>query len=380
MKGIITRLAKEDPTVQIRYFVLCYLFLFPGFNFANAQIADTAKRKTQLLAVPVVSRSIETDWSFGLGGTATFYTPRKKDSTTRTSSINFLGTYSLRKQFIFTVRGPVFFPGEKYILNSNFSYSSFPDRFWGMGNNTKEEDREAYDFRQYYIYLHGQRLLGRKIFAGISYEFQRVIDINVKRGGLFDVQNVAGTKPYQVSGLGASISWDTRNSSFWPTRGHLISTSITHFTSLLLSDHRYTNLVVDARWYRRTFRRQVLAAQAFGFFNTGADVPVRSLASLGGADRMRGYFNGRYRDDHLLSFQTEYRMPLYRRFSVVGFGGVGDVAGRFSTLSLQRLKYSYGAGLRVAVNRSEKQHIRLDYGFGSGKANRGFYLQFGEAF
>jgi hypothetical protein len=59
---------------------------------------------------------------------------------------------------------------------------------------------------------------------------------------------------------------------------------------------------------------------------------------------------------------------------------VGDVAGRFSKLSLQQLKYSFGAGLRLATSRNEKQHIRFDYGFGRGKNNRGFYLQFGEAF
>jgi outer membrane protein assembly factor BamA len=345
-----------------------------------AQVKDSIKQKNQLLAVPVVSRSIETDWSFGLGGTFTFYTTRKKDSTTRTSSINFLGTYSLRKQFIFTIRGPVFFPGEKYILNSNFSYSSFPDRFWGLGNTTKDEQQEGYDFRQYYIYAHGQRLLGRKIFAGLSYEFQRVIDITTRQGGLFEQQNVAGRQPYQVSGIGASISWDTRNNTFWPTKGHLISGTATHFTSILLSDHRYTNFVFDVRLYRQTFRRQVLATQAYGFFNTGTDVPIRSLASLGGADKMRGYFNGRYRDNNLLSLQAEYRMHIYRRFSAVGFGGVGDVAGRFSKLSFQQLKYSFGAGLRLATSRNEKQHIRFDYGFGRGKNNRGFYLQFGEAF
>jgi outer membrane protein assembly factor BamA len=360
--------------------LICLLLLLFCNKHLCAQSDDSSKNKSHLLAVPIISRSIETDWSFGAGGTYTFYTTRKKDSTTRTSSIRFLGSYSLRKQFIFTINGPVFFPGEKYILNSHFSYSSFPDRFWGVGNQTVNTNEEEYDFRQFYVHLHGERLLGHKVFAGLIYDFQRVIDINVKNGGLFDQQNVAGRQPYQVSGLGGSISWDTRNNTFWPNKGHLISLQATHFTSLLLSDHRYTNFLLDARLYKRIIRKQILAVQAYGFLNTGADVPVRSLASLGGADRMRGYFNGRYRDDHLLSLQAEYRVPVYKRFSAVGFAGVGDVAGRFSTLALSQLKYSYGGGLRFAVNKQEKLHIRFDYGFGKGKGNQGFYLQFGEAF
>lgn len=360
-------------------FIVVCLFVFVLLNDA-ATAQDSSTNKNHLLALPVISRSIETGWSFGAGGTYTFYTTRKKDSSTRTSSIRFLGTYSLRKQFLLTINGPVFFPGERYILNSHFSFSSFPDQFWGLGNQSKESAAEEYNFKQFYIHLHGERLLAHKVFAGLLYDFQRVIYINTKPGGLFDQQNVAGRTPYQVSGLGASISWDTRNNTFWPAHGHFISLQATQFTSLLLSDYRYTNVVADARLYKRIFQQQILAVQAYGFFNLGTDVPIRSIASLGGADRMRGYFSGRYRDDHLLSLQAEYRVPVYKRFSAVAFAGMGDVAGRFSTLSLQRLKYSYGGGLRFAVNKHEKLHIRFDYGIGKGKGNQGFYLQFGEAF
>lgn len=361
------------------HLILSLNAVLPAALFAQ-QKNDTAVNKNHLLTVPVISRSIETDWSFGAGGTFTFYTAHKKDSITRTSSISFLGSYSLRKQFLFTINGPVFFPGEKYILNSHFSFSSFPDRFWGMGNETADSNVEEYDFRQFYIHLHGERLLARKIFAGLIYDFQRVMDINIKSGGLFEQQNIAGSKPYQVSGLGLSLSWDKRNNTFWPNRGHFISVQATHYTSLLLSNHRYTNIITDLRLYKRIWRQQILAIQGYGFFNTGTDVPIRSIASLGGADRMRGFFSGRYRDNDLFSLQAEYRVPVYKRLSAVGFAGTGDVAGRFSTVSLQRLKYSYGGGLRFAVNKNEKLHVRLDYGVGSGKGNNGFYVQFGEAF
>lgn len=365
--------------MKARVFPLMLLLVISFLNL-QAQQKDSTLTKNHLLAVPVISRSIETDWSFGAGGSYTFYTTRKKDSATRTSVINFLGSYSLRKQFIFLIRGPVFFPGEKYILNSNLSYSYFPDKFWGLGNGTTTPMAEDYDFRQYYIYLHAQRLLGRKFFAGISYEFQRVVDINVQQGGLFDVQDVKGRAPYQVSGIGASLSWDTRNNTFWPDKGHLLSVSATHFTSLLLSDHRYTNIVADARWFLRLNRKQIIALQAYGFFNTGTDVPIRSLASLGGADRMRGFFNGRYRDNDLLTIQAEYRLQLFRRWSAVAFTGAGDVNGKFSKPEWNRLKYSIGGGLRFATNKNERQHIRIDYGVGNGKGNYGLYLQFGEAF
>lgn len=78
-------------------------------------------------------------------------------------------------------------------------------------------------------------------------------------------------------------------------------------------------------------------------------------------------------------FQAEYRFPLYKRFSAVLFGGTGTVGRNFSDYAVNELKYSYGGGLRFAVNKKEKLNIRIDYGIGQGK-NNGFYLQLGEAF
>jgi outer membrane protein assembly factor BamA len=365
--------------ISIKTFYLLPIVLLMVFA-VQAQETDSSKKRAHLFAATIISRSIETNWSFGAGGSFTFYTARKKDSSTRTSSINFLGTYSLRKQFFFTINGPVFFPGEHYILESRLSYSSYPDRFWGLGNNTSNSQEEPYSFSQYYIYLHGKRLLGRRLFAGISYEFQRVIELEKVDGGLFDIQNIPGRNPYQVSGLGFSFAWDKRNNAFWPVKGHLFSLIFTHFSPIILSDHRYNNIIADMRLFSKISKQHIVALQAYGMLNMGDDVPIRSLASLGGADKMRGYFNGRYRDQHLMNLQAEYRMHLFRRFSAVGFCGIGDVAGKNSTLSFNKLKYSFGGGLRFAIRRNEKQHIRLDYGFGRGKENRGFYLQFGEAF
>jgi outer membrane translocation and assembly module TamA len=108
-------------------------------------------------------------------------------------------------------------------------------------------------------------------------------------------------------------------------------------------------------------------------------VPVRSLASFGGANRMRGYYDGRYKDLNQLLLQGEYRFPLVWKLSAVAFAGTGSVAASFSEYALNDLKYSYGAGLRIPLDRKERLNMRLDYGIGQGK-NNGFYLQLGEAF
>lgn len=362
---------------KLPFYVFSF-FVFFLFSHRNVYAqSDTTRQTRSALILPLVLRSIETDWSFGLAGSFTFRLNRE-DTTTRTSNLQTLALYSIRQQFVSVVNGATYFPRERYILNHQLSYSYFPDKFWGLGKTSPDSNEERYIFRQYYVYLHLQRLLGRKLFAGLIYEYQRLLEIDYQAGGLFDRQNVAGRYSYQVSGLGASLTYDTRNNAFASDQGTLMQVSFNNFMPWLGSGFRYTNFVVDLRKFIPLNRRQVLALQTYGYFTAG-QVPLRSLATLGGATNMRGYYDGRYRDKNQLVLQGEYRVPLFWRLGAVVFANVGNVGSRLSELNFEAVKYSYGGGLRLALNKAERLNIRVDYGIGRG-TSKGFYFQLGEAF
>ena len=341
-----------------------------------AQI-DSTKKSRFVLPFPIIVRSIETNWAFGAVVTSTFNLRSANDSFTRTSNLQALALYSVEHQLVAAINGAIYFPGEKYILNHQFSYSYYPDNFWGLGKNTPNSNKEPYDYKQFYIYLHPQRHLGRSYFLGILYELQNVWDVNYAPGGLFDKESIVGRYGYLVSGLGLSISYDTRNNAFSPDRGSMLQFYFNHFDPLLGSEYRYTNYVLDLRKFFGFMHGQVLAMQAYGYFNTGT-VPFRSLASFGGANHLRGYYQGRFRDNNQGLIQAEYRIPVIWRFGLVGFGGIGNVASDLRDFDLTYVKYSFGAGIRFALNKSERLNLRLDYGIGQGCS--GFYFQLGEAF
>lgn len=328
------------------------------------------------LVLPIIARSIETGWSFGMATASTFHL-NTSDTTTRTSNAQALALYTTRSQLVLAINGSIYFPGERFILNQQLSYSSFPDKFWGLGKTTPDSSKEAYKFKQYYVYLHPQRRIGAKLFLGVIYEFQRVFGVEYPAGGLFDKENILGRDGYHVSGLGLSFTYDTRNNAFSPDHGTMMQFYFDHFMPFLGSDYQYTNYVLDLRRFIRVHDQQVLALQAYGFFNAG-EVPLRSLASLGGANSMRGYYAGRFRDKNQAFIQAEYRVPLFWRLGAVGFGGIGNVGPKMEDLNFQDSKFSYGGGLRIALNRAERLNLRLDYGLG--QHSQGFYLQLGEAF
>lgn len=336
-------------------------------------------RTRNTLILPLIARSIETDWSLGVAGSFTFRFGLR-DTVTRVSNAQVLALYSLRKQFIAAVNGTTYFPGEQFILNYQMSYSYFPDRFWGLGKDAPDRNEEGYTYKQYYLYLHPQRKVRERVFAGLLYEYQRVFSINYQRGKLFDKLDVPGRFPYHVSGLGLSLTYDSRNNAFAPDQGKFMQVYFNHFAPLFGSNFRYTNYVFDYRQFFRIHRQQILAVQAYGFFNAG-DTPLRSLASFGGANSMRGFYHGRYRSRNQLVAQAEYRVPLFWRLGAVGFFGIGNVGDRLSELNFSQLKTSIGAGVRVALNQKERLNLRIDYGWGLGQSlSNGLYFQLGEAF
>ena len=375
LSPIIATLPVHLPEKTHLLAVLIGIFLFLSIQ-SNAQ-KDSSSGSHHTLILPLVARSIETNWSFGVVGAFTFHI-NSEDIRTRTSNMQALVLYTLRHQFVAAINGSIYFPGEKFILNHQLSYSYFPDDFWGLGKIAPDSNREHYSYKQFYVYLHPQYLLGNNIFIGLLYEYQRVFDVQYPQGGLFDKENVLGRKGYHVSGLGLSLTYDTRNNAFSPDKGVLMQFYFNHFDPIFASGYNYTNFVLDLRKFIRTYRQQVVALQVYTFLNLG-EVPIRSLASIGGANSMRGYYDGRYRDKNKIVFQAEYRAPLFWRIGAVAFGDFGNIGAQLSDLNFQQLKYSYGAGIRVALNKVEKLNLRLDYGIGS-SSSHGFYLQLGEAF
>ena len=93
---------------------------------------------------------------------------------------------------------------------------------------------------------------------------------------------------------------------------------------------------------------------------------------------LRGYAGGRYRDKTMFTGQGEFRIPVFDRFGVVAFGGVGAVAPSFSAVAMDRLLPAGGAGLRYLLFEAYRVKVGADVAWGRNGAS--FYLRLGEAY
>lgn len=363
--------------------LLLWFLCIQGLTFAQSK-KDSAK-KVKVIVLPLVFRSPETKWAFGVSSSISFKTSHKNDSLTRTSTIQVLGMYTLRNQNVEVIDATIFFPKEEYILTCQISHSFYPDRYWGIGQSSSDipkpksgPDIRDYSFEQLYFYPHIKKKIAKDIFIGALYEFQKVYHIQSNKESLFDTAQVFGKTDHIMSGLGSSISYDTRNSSYWPTKGLLIQGTFTYFNSYLGSTYNDLKTTVDVRYFKKLFRNTVVAAQLYNYTNTGQP-PIRELAMLGGPGNMRGLYQGRFRDNNMTTLIAEYRIPVWKRFSAVVFGGIGNVYRKISELVNNTPKHSFGGGIRFALLPKEKLNIRVDYGYYN-QNNQGFYFTVGECF
>ncbi|MBC7695135.1 MAG: BamA/TamA family outer membrane protein [Burkholderiales bacterium] len=353
-------------------------FAILSFVESNAQLKQDTNKRVQYLLIPVLFKTPETGLAYGLSGSISFKTTHKHDPLTRTSVIQTIGFFTTRRQNLQAIDGSIYFPKEKYILLFQISHSYFPDRFWGIGPSTNDLRGERYVYEQEYFYPHIKRKIRKHLFAGAQYEFQNVNHIAYLKAGRFDSAAFYGKQPYKVSGLGVSLSYDTRNLSFWPDRGVYLQTLSTIFRKELLSDYNVLKWITDLRYFKKIYKNHILAMQIYNY-STYGQTPLRELASFGGSNNMRGFYQGRYRDNNMISFITEYRLHIKGRFSACAFGGIGNVYNTYKDLLKTNPKYSYGAGVRLALLQKEKLNIRVDYGYSS-RYNQGLYVTVGECF
>ena len=104
-----------------------------------------------------------------------------------------------------------------------------------------------------------------------------------------------------------------------PARGFFAQLEQQFFPGWLGNDDSFKRTSVDFRYYQKMWKGAILASQLQGTFNYGKHPP--SMVSLmGGSYAMRGYYEGRYRDNDLIQFQVEYRQKIYNRHGIVAWG------------------------------------------------------------
>lgn len=361
-------------------FTFLILFLLSNPLTSEAQDSTGNRYQNSTVFLPALGSSPETSLLFGGVGIYQFKMGDPSLST-RSSSILASGIYTLNNQSSFALQPSVILENESWILNGMFGYSYFPETFWGVGPSLNNDREMRLIYRQFFLSQSVLRQILPKMFIGPKVRWSKFYNIHFENtdGEAIEAPSYTGADDYSVAGFGFIIRWDTRDRIMVPTKNHLIEFSLMTNPSGLSTLDSYTTYTFDARKYLDLSGNgnSVLAFHLITKLNSG-NPPLNDMASLGGQNILRGYYQGRLRDRHGGQLQSEFRQHVYGRFGFVVFAAAGQVWNSFDEMTFHNIHYSAGGGLRFNLNKQDPTNIRIDYGIG--KNTSGLYLTIGEAF
>ncbi|MFT5242685.1 MAG: outer membrane protein assembly factor BamA [Glaciecola sp.] len=372
---------------MIQKLIFLLLISFPIYGYSQGRKAaidsilvrnqDTTQlKKVNFSAYPYVFYSPETQAAIGGGGIVLFYT--KDNKKLRPSKIGFGAHYTTNKQYKFSLNPSVYFNSNNLVVNMPVSFGYTLDRFFGIGNSTVDNGSEEY-FREDFNFQLEVQVPPVLFFAdrtGFILDYKNTSIVDVKENQFLIDESVNGFEGGDIFGIGVNLVWDRRDNVFYPTEGHYQYIKFIMYPEP--SDFVFSTFEVDVRHYKQLLKNQVLATNLY-IKSVGGNPPFYELAALGGQNRMRGYFQGRYRDRNYVAFQAELRQYFTKKFGFVAFGGFGDVGEELTDLALKDLKYSVGGGLRYLFNKKENVNLRMDIAFGR-DGNTGIYFGIEESF
>jgi hypothetical protein len=302
--------------------------------------------------------------------------PKRSDVPRRDDQLKVVLQATVRKQLSLTTDGTLYrrdgflrATGETWLVR-------FPNYFWGVGNDTPASARDSYTQELAQARAGLSARVWENVYAGGSMTVGAYQTANVEPGGAVADYLMTHPSGGWLVGGGPTIRRDTRDDALGAHRGSLTSLSVTTFRPAFGSDFAYTMWELDQRTFYTVGERSVVAMQAFVRYAPGGP-PLDELPALGGASRMRGYFDGRYRDNLFVTTQAEVRVRVWRRLSLVPFAAVGNVFPDIASVSFSHTKIAGGLGARYGVVSDRDLNVRLDLAVAPGSF--AFYLTLGEA-
>jgi outer membrane protein assembly factor BamA len=376
---------KRTPLLVLFSVLILIFSTSQGLGREKKDLEKKKDKKIGTVVLPIIFYMPETRWGFGGGGLLT-YRAKNSPEEARPSSLYFQAYYTQNKQWGIELKPEIYLKNEDYIINAYFKMSKFPNKFWGIGNDTpdleegfEDEDYLNYTPKMFNFDLSVQRRIisQERLYAGVRFKYEKLDILEVAPLGLLVSGEVPGSSGGKLASLGFILNWDRRDNIFFPRSGNYFQLTADFNSPSFGSDFKFTTFKFDLRKYFPIFKLHVFAVQAILQSVTG-EPTFRHMSEIGGELVMRGYYTGRYRDLSMMVLQTELRMKIWKLLGAVVFASVADVAEKIGELSLGNLKYTVGVGLRILVVPKEGTNIRLDYGFG--KNTSGFYIMANEVY
>lgn len=265
--------------------------------------------------------------------------------------------------------------GTDGFIRFNSKYENSPRMgYYGPGPNSDKANRTGY------------RLEDTSVQFSVGYRFTRPLSVAGDVGGYFvntgpgrhgDIPSIDEVfTEAQAPGIngqtnyfrwGATAEYDSRDSSFRPTKGGNYTGRFAHYSDRSLRQNGFIRLTGGAEKYLpyynggRVVAMRIEGQMAFVDQKNGQRVPFYLQPSLGGSNRLRGFENYRFTDATSVVATVEHRWYVSNFLDLAVFGETGKVAPLNGDLNFNDLKWS--GGLSTRIHLFDSVFMRWDHAF-----------------
>ena len=339
---------------------ICFAFigsLFYAQSEESQTDANEDTKKLKIATIPYLNYSRTIEFSYGLI-TAGFYKLYPKDTISPSSSTTLAGIYSTSKSYIALAAQQFYFAEDRWRVKLSA----------GIGNGNLQVYQGFYaggTFIDYsteveFLMLEASRRVAPDLYVGLSggianarTEFDLDLPVTDRRP----------TIDIPINYVGTFIQSDSRNNVNYPNIGHNIMASFKNSGEWLGSESNFNQVELSFDLYKPLKSGKDIFLARYYSISSFGDVPFVGQNTVGG-DNIRGYSEGRYRDDELYSIQAEYRYNFESRFGMVFFGGFATAVPEISEIFEHDLLPGIGTGIRYRLLEKEKINIGIDIAAG----------------
>ncbi|MBX3241109.1 MAG: BamA/TamA family outer membrane protein [Chitinophagaceae bacterium] len=342
-------------------------------------VIDTSDvEKKSFRIYPTIAYAPETSFEFGFSSLYLFRA--KDDPTNRLSEISAFTFITLEKQYGFWADNAIYLDKDKWFFLGRTRLQHFPLLYYGIGPHANGKDPAVVDANYILLRQRALRKLIPNLFIGPEIDYQLLAKPTFRQPDNHTYPLPEGATGTSNWAMGVALVYDDRHNVLNVRKGLFAELSFLKYSRSLGSNFSFHNIYTDVRSYHPVGKRDVWAWQVTGNFLRG-DIPFNQLSMMGGDMMMRGYYQGRYRDKHMIAAQTEYRLLPFAFSSRVGgslFTSAAVVAPRIGSFALKDIRFAAGGGLRYLLFPKKDIYLRFDVGFT--REGPGFYIMTGEAF
>ena len=354
----------------------------PDPNQTTATKPKKVKRGEFVIApIPISSPAIGSGFVLALGY---IFQVDKNDTTSPPSVVGGLGMRTNNGSRAGIIGGSLHFKKDQYRIAAVAGRFDVNVDFFGVGHFAGDRGVEVpLNFSGKGFLVQGfYRVHPDQVYVGARFQV-RDLSARLNRDGRNLPQDIVDAIPgdllnARTVAIGPRFLWDTRDNSFYPTKGHQFELGANFFGKGIGSRFTYQTYSAAFNKYFSLDEKQVIAYRVMGCSANGARVPIYDLCLYGSSNDLRGYATGQYQDRRMFATQAEYRRKLRWRFGMAAFAGVGGIARELNQFRSDELLPSAGAGIRFRLTKTNPVNFRIDYGVGRGSHT--LSISVGEAF